>query len=86
MYLFLPKICWAAYILGDLIRNSSGANLTVVSYETTSSLVRFEIKNIFFRLVKRSSVLQRWHCKFRSRRIGSRYTDMQATSYQMIEV
>jgi hypothetical protein len=40
-------------------------------YNATSSLVRFAIKNAFFDLEKRSCLLQRRRCKFRSRRIGS---------------
>jgi hypothetical protein len=59
----------------------SGANPTVVIYNAsavkihnaTSSLVRFENKNILFYHEKCFSILQRWHgsCKIKSRRIGS---------------
>jgi hypothetical protein len=42
-----------------------------IIYNTTSSLARFENKNIIFYFEKRSSLLQRWCCcKFKSRRIG----------------
>jgi hypothetical protein len=49
-----------------------GANPTHLSYNATSSLLRFEIKNIFFYFKKRLSRLKRWRCscKFQSRRIG----------------
>jgi hypothetical protein len=59
-----------------------GPNPTIAScnasavkiYNATSSLVRFENKNIFFATNKRYSLQQRWRrsCKFKSRRIGSR--------------
>jgi hypothetical protein len=69
----------------------SGANPTIVSYNVsavkiynaTRSLVRFENKNIFFRL-KRSSLLQH-NCKLRSRRIRSwsRVEDKMLQNYQI---
>jgi hypothetical protein len=58
----------------------SGANPTIVSYNAsvvifnaTGSLARFENKSILVFFEKRSSLLQRWRCscKFNSRRIGS---------------
>jgi hypothetical protein len=46
----------------------SGANPTtsidnVNFYDATSSLVRFENKNMFFYFEKRSTLLQRWRCR-----------------------
>jgi hypothetical protein len=52
-------------------------NASVVNiYNATSSLVRFEIKNIFFCFEKRSSLPQRWRCscKFQSRSTGSSFS------------
>jgi hypothetical protein len=47
-------------------------NASVVNfYNATGSLARFENKNILFCFEKRSSLLQRWRCKFKNRRIGS---------------
>jgi hypothetical protein len=49
-------------------------------YSATNSPVRFE-NNIFFYAEKLSSLLQRWRCsfKFRSRRIGSRFSAIQTS-------
>jgi hypothetical protein len=49
----------------------SGANPTIVIYNATGSLARFESKNILFYFVKRSSLLQRCSCKFKNRKIGA---------------
>jgi hypothetical protein len=53
-------------------RSEAGANPIVVCYNATSSLARFENKNILFCLEKRSGLLQLWRCsyKFRSRRLA----------------
>jgi hypothetical protein len=51
-------------------------NASVVKiYNTTSSLVQFKDKNKFFYFYALHSLFQRWpcSCKFRSRRIGSRF-------------
>jgi hypothetical protein len=54
--------------LGSAVRRSN----TTANQEPTSSLVRFENKNIFYCVEKnRSSLLQRWR-KVLSRKIGSR--------------
>jgi hypothetical protein len=37
---------------------------------TTSSLLHFEIKNIFLYFEKRSSLLQRWHCMYAHSCVG----------------
>jgi hypothetical protein len=52
---------------------SPGANLAIVSYFATGSLVRFENKDIFFYFEKRSNQLQPWRCfcKFKTRGIGT---------------
>jgi hypothetical protein len=44
----------SGYEMGRIIHTNSA------SYNATSSLVRFENKNIFFNLKKRSSLLQPW--------------------------
>jgi hypothetical protein len=64
---------------------NTGANPTIASYNAsavkiynaTSSLLRFENENNFYKFEKRTSLLQRWRCscKFLSRRIGSRTKD-----------
>jgi hypothetical protein len=50
----------------------------VIFYSATGSLARFENKNISSYLKKRSSLLQRWRCtcKFKKRRIGTRYVKL----------
>jgi hypothetical protein len=62
-------------------RSNPGANPAIASYNAsvvnfynaTGSLARLENKNIIFYFLKRSCLLQRWHCscKFKNRRIGS---------------
>jgi hypothetical protein len=51
------------------------ANPTIVSYNATSSLVRFENKHMFIYFEKRSNLLQCWRCscKFGSCMIGPRF-------------
>jgi hypothetical protein len=51
---------------------SFGVYPTIVSYNATSSVVRFENKNNFTYIEKSTRLLQRWQCcKFRSRRTSS---------------
>jgi hypothetical protein len=64
-------------------QSKPGTNPTIASYNASvvnfynaaGSLTRFENKNILFYFEKRCSLLQRWRCicKFKSRRIGSRF-------------
>jgi hypothetical protein len=57
-----------------------GADPTIASYNASAvkiynaacSLVRFENKNIFFYREKRLSLLQRWRCSCKFKRVGSR--------------
>jgi hypothetical protein len=65
-----PTNSWAS--LTTSIYNASIVNF----YNVTGSKACFENKNIIFYFEKRSSLLQRWRCrcKFKNRRIGSRFS------------
>jgi hypothetical protein len=67
-----PKSRANPRIVSRIVSHNGSA---VKIYNATSSLMRFDNKNVFFYFEKRSSLVQHWRCscscKFRSRRIGS---------------
>jgi hypothetical protein len=68
IFFYFEKTLWSAASPTIASCNASAVKF----YNATSSLVRFENKNIFSYFEKRSSLLQRWRCscKFESRSIG----------------
>jgi hypothetical protein len=58
----MPTVSFYRFDPGIRLGFNSGPNPTIVSYNATSSLVRFGNKNIYIYFKKRSSLLLRWHC------------------------